>query len=140
MIGPAPDYAASLRAFVEGYEGSRQEAVHLAPDVFTFYARLLVDPRLPRDARPIVSSVLAYFVVPDDVWPEADLGPLGLMDDLFAAAHGFRVLQRELPPELLADAWLPDMPLEEAMSIVYAETRRELGKRTKDVLRMSGLG
>lgn len=135
----APDYAASLRRFVHEYTGSRQRAVRLAPDVFSFYARLLIDPRLPRDARHGVTSVLAYFVIPDDVLPEAELGPLGLMDDLYAAAFAYRNLRRELPTELLADAWSGDEPLEEAMALVYAETRAELGKRTKDVLRIAGL-
>jgi uncharacterized membrane protein YkvA (DUF1232 family) len=135
----APDYAASLRHFVEGYEGARQRAVRLAPEVFTFFAHLLVDPRLPRDARHVVTSVLAYFVAPDDVMPEAELGPLGLMDDLFAAAHAYRTLRRELPTELLRDAWHGDEDLDEAMALVHTETRAELGKRTKDVLRMAGL-
>lgn len=134
-----PDYAASLRRFVFEYQGSRQRAVRLAPDVFSFFARLLVDPRLPRAARNVVTSVLAYFVVPDDVLPEADLGPLGLMDDLYAAAYAYRMLRRELPPGLLHDAWVSDEGLDEAMSVVYTETRAELGRRTKDVLKMAGL-
>ncbi|MCA9708040.1 MAG: DUF1232 domain-containing protein [Myxococcales bacterium] len=134
-----PDYAASLRRFVHEYEGSRQRAVRLAPDVFGFFARLLVDPRLPRSARPVVTSVLAYFVVPDDVMPEAELGPLGLMDDLYAASHAYRMLRRELPGTLLRDAWQADEDLDEAMSVVHSETRAELGRRTKDVLRMAGL-
>ncbi len=135
----APDYAASLHRFVHEYQGTRQRAVRLAPDVFSFYARLLIDPRLPRQARGIVTSVLAYFVVPDDVMPEADLGPLGLLDDLYAAAYAYRTLRRELPRPVLDDAWSGDESLDEAMIIVYTETRAELGKRTKDVLRMSGL-
>jgi uncharacterized membrane protein YkvA (DUF1232 family) len=139
MDFPPPDYAASLRAFVRGYQGSRQDAVAFAPDVFTFFARLLVDERLPRDARPIVSAVLAYFVVPDDVMPEADLGPLGLMDDLYAAAHAYRTLRREIAQELLADAWVGEVPVEDAFSVIYTQTRAELGKRTRDVLRMAGL-
>lgn len=135
----APDFAASLRRFVHDYRGARQRAVLLAPDVFGLFARMLVDPRLPRDARHVVTSVLAYFVVPDDVMPEAELGPLGLMDDLFAAAHAYRTLRRELPTELLHDAWRGDEELDEAMAVVYTETRAELGKRAKDVLRMAGL-
>ncbi len=87
----------------------------------------------------MVTSVLAYFVVPDDVMPEAELGPMGLMDDLFAAAHAYRTLRRELPAALISDAWSGDIPLDEAMSVVYSETRAELGRRTKDVLRMAGL-
>lgn len=134
-----PDYASALRTFVHEYRGTRERAVRLAPDVFTFFARLLVDDRLHRDARAVVSSVLAYFVVPDDVMPEAELGPLGLMDDLFAAAHGYRLVRREVAPEILADAWLGDEDLDDAFSVIYAETRAELGKRTRDVLRMAGL-
>jgi uncharacterized membrane protein YkvA (DUF1232 family) len=135
----APDYATSLRRFVAGYRGARERAVLLAPEVFTFFARLLVDPRLSRDARHVVTSVLAYFVTPDDVLPEAELGPLGLMDDLFAASHAYRTLRRELPTELLSDAWQADEDLDDAMAMIHAETRAELGKRTKDVLRMAGL-
>jgi uncharacterized membrane protein YkvA (DUF1232 family) len=136
----APDYATLLRRFVADYEGARQQAVRLAPEVFTFFARLLVDPRLPRDARHVVTSVLAYFVAPDDVMPEAELGPLGLMDDLFAASHAYRTLRRELPTEMLRQAWQADEDLDEAMAMVHSETKAELGKRTKDVLRMAGLG
>lgn len=134
-----PDYAAALHRFVHEYVGSRERAVKLAPEVFSFFARLLVDPRLPRGSRHIVTSVLAYFVVPDDVMPEAELGPLGLMDDLYAASHAYRMLRRELPGELLLDAWIGDDDLDDAMTVVYSETRAELGKRTKDVLRMAGL-
>ncbi|MEM7155411.1 MAG: DUF1232 domain-containing protein [Myxococcota bacterium] len=135
----APDFAASLHRFVHEYRGSRQRAVVLAPDVFSFFARLLIDERLPRGARNVVTSVLAYFVVPDDVMPEAELGPLGVLDDLYAAAYAYRMLRRELPMPLLQDAWSGDDELDEAMSVVYTETRAELGKRTKSVLRMAGL-
>ncbi len=135
----APDYAASLRRFVADYRGARERTVVLAPEVFMFFARLLVDPRLPREARHVVTSVLAYFVAPDDVLPEAELGPLGLMDDLYAAAHAYRTLRRELPRELLRDAWQADEDIDEVMALVHTDTRAELGKRTKDVLRMAGL-
>ena len=135
----ALDYAAALHRFVHDYEGSRARAVRLVPDVFTFFARLMIDERLPRSARGTVTSVLAYFVLPDDVLPEADLGPLGLLDDLYAASYAYRQLRRELPAELLIDAWTGDGNLDEAMSLAYSETRAELGKRTRDVLRMAGL-
>jgi uncharacterized membrane protein YkvA (DUF1232 family) len=134
-----PDYSGSLRRFVFEYTGTRQRAVRLAPDVFTFFAKLMVDERLPRSARGTVTAVLAYFVVPDDVMPEADLGPLGLMDDLYAAAYAYRILRRELPGEVVADAWQADESIEDAFALIYAETRAELGRRTKDVLRMAGL-
>jgi uncharacterized membrane protein YkvA (DUF1232 family) len=135
----APEFAAALERFVHEYTGSRERAVRWAPAVFQMYARLWSDPRTPRSARAIVNAVLAYFVVPDDVMPEGELGPVGLMDDLFVAAHAHRILRRELPEAVLADAWRGDGDLDEAMAEVWTESRAELGKRARDVLRLAGL-
>ena len=139
MSFEAPDYRAGLRRFVHGYTGAHQEAILRAGDVFDFYARLMVDPRVSGNARGLVASVLAYFVVPDDVLPEADLGPYGMLDDLHLAAHVFRMLRRQLPREVLLEAWGEDDPVEEVMDLVYSESRAALGKQRKDVLRLAGL-
>jgi len=135
----APDFAAALHRFVHDYEGSRSAAVRLVPDVFCFYSSLFADARLARDPRNIVTAVLAYFVVAEDVMPETELGPVGLLDDLYAAAYGYRQLRREVPTDVLADAWPGDMRLDDAMALAYSETRAELGKRIREVVRMAGL-
>jgi uncharacterized membrane protein YkvA (DUF1232 family) len=135
-----PEFLASLRQFVDEYEGSRSRAIRRAPEIFEFYARLFSDDRLGRDARALVNSVLAYFVVPEDVLPEAEYGPLGLMDDLFVAAHCHRILRRELAAEIVDAAWIGEGDLDDMMDEVYSECRAELGKRTKEVLKMAGLG
>jgi uncharacterized membrane protein YkvA (DUF1232 family) len=135
----APDFLASVRVFVAQYEGARQRAILRAPDVFELYARLFGQPELSREARSMVNAVLAYFVVPEDVLPEAEFGPFGLLDDLFVAAHVFRILKRELPAAAIARAWLADDDVEEVMDVIYTETRAELGKRAREALRLAGL-
>lgn len=140
MSFEAPDYRVEIRRFVHGYTGAHQAAILRAGDVFAFYTRLMVDERVSGNARALVASVLAYFVVPDDVLPEADLGPYGMLDDLHLAAHVFRMLRRQLPREVLADAWVEDDSLEAVMDVVYTESRAALGKQRKDVLKLAGLG
>jgi uncharacterized membrane protein YkvA (DUF1232 family) len=135
-----PEFLASLRIFVEAYEGARSRAIRRAPEIFEFYARLFSNPGLSRDARALVNAVLAYFVVPEDVLPESEFGPLGLMDDLFVAAHCYRILRRELAPEIVPAAWIGEGDLDDVMDQVYSECRAELGKRTKEVLKLAGLG
>lgn len=134
-----PDYRAQIRRFVHGYVGAHQDAILRAGDVFDFYARLMMDPRVSGDSRSLVSSVLAYFVVPDDVLPEAELGPYGMLDDLHLAAHVYRMLRRQLPREVIDDAWVEDDDVEHVMDVVYSESRAALGKLRKDVLRVAGL-
>ena len=135
----APDFAAALERFVHAYQGSRSQAVRWAPAVFQLYARLFSDGEVPRASRSIVNAVLAYFVVPDDVMPEAELGPVGLMDDLFVAAHAFRLLRRELPPALIERSWIGDSDVDEAFDVVYKTSRAELGKRSREALKLAGL-
>jgi len=135
----APDFRADLRRFVHGYAGAHQAAILRAGDVFDLFARLMIDERVRGDSRTLVALVLAYFVLPDDVMPEAELGPYGLLDDLYLAAHVYRILRRELPRELLREAWAEDDDLDEVMDVVYGESRAAIGRVRKDVLRVAGL-
>jgi uncharacterized membrane protein YkvA (DUF1232 family) len=135
----APDYRAEIHKFVADYEGVHEAAIRRTGAVFDFYARLMVDRRVTGEARHLVAIVLAYFVVPDDVLPEEELGPYGMLDDLFLAAHVYRLLDRQLEPEILADAWIEDDELGKAMDIVWTESRAALGKQRKDVLALAGL-
>lgn len=135
----APDFRAELRRFVHGYAGAHQAAILRTGDVFDFYARLMIDERVRGNSRTLVGLVLAYFVLPDDVMPEAELGPYGLLDDLYLAAHVYRILRRELPREVLGEAWGEDDELDAVMDVVYSESRAAIGRVRKDVLRVAGL-
>ncbi len=153
-----PSYADSLRACVEGYDGAHAAAVLAAPDVFELFARLFAEPELPEDARHIVNAVLAYFVAPHDVMPESELGPYGLLDDLYVAGHAFHLLRRELPAELVERAWRrrgkappasirgkkkkdddAEGDVDEVMATVRTESRAAVGRQAKDILRLAGL-
>lgn len=140
MAFEPPDYAASLRQCVHGYVGAHQAAVLRTPEVFELYARLFTDERVPAAAQHLINAVLAYFVAPRDVMPEETLGPFGLLDDLFLAAHVYRLLQRDLVPHhVLREAWHGAGDVDEAMAAVYSESRGAVGKQRRAVLRLAGL-
>jgi len=159
MAFESPSYAESLRRCVASYGGAYASAVLRAPDVFEFYARLFAEPEFPDPQRPLVNAVLAYFVAPHDVLADDDLGPYGLLDDLFVAAHVYQLIRREVPFDLLHRAWLRrgksppnsirgkkkkdddgDGDLDAVMSLIRTESRAALGKQTKAALKMAGLG
>ncbi|HAE55198.1 MAG TPA: hypothetical protein DCG25_09520 [Acidimicrobiaceae bacterium] len=135
----APDYSFQLRLFTQDYDGPRSRAIRHSADIFEFFTLLFVRVRMHRQNRAMVNAVLAYFVVPDDLFPEERLGPIGLVDDLFVAAHTYRILRREIPTAELAACWKGEEELEMVMDEVYRECRAEIGKKTKDALRLAGL-
>jgi uncharacterized membrane protein YkvA (DUF1232 family) len=155
----APNFAESLRLCVSGYEGAHAIAIRSAPDVFEFFARLFAEPELPDHVRVTVNAVLAYFVAPHDAMPEEDLGPYGLLDDLYVASHAYQLIRRELPAEFLERAWKRrgrsppasirgkrrreddrDGDLEEVMAEVRSESRTAIGKLGRTALKMAGIG
>jgi uncharacterized membrane protein YkvA (DUF1232 family) len=140
MAGELRDFGDCLREFVQGYHGAYERSVLRAPDVYDLFAQLFADERVDREARQIVNGVLAYFVAPGDTMPEDELGPYGLLDDLFVAAHAFRRLRRELPDEVLVAAWRAPGDLDEVMTAIHAEARAAVGKKGREALRLAGLG
>ncbi len=62
------------------------EALLTVPDVFLLLVRLALDRDVPREQRALVTSALAYFVLPVDLLPELALGPVGFLDDLVLAS------------------------------------------------------
>jgi len=137
----APDYSEALRDCVSGYRGAYERSVLRCPEVFELFARLFVHPDLPPGCKPLVNSVLAYFVAPQDVMPEESMGPYGLLDDLFLAAHTFRLLRRELPgSDLLSRCWTGRGEVEQVMDEIFSESRAAVGKHRKEIMRMAGLG
>ncbi len=140
MSGQLRDFADDLRDFVQGYHGAYERSVLRAPDVYDFFAQLFADQRVDREARLIVNGVLAYFVAPGDAMPEDTLGPYGLLDDLFVAAHAFRRLRRELPDEVITAAWRAEGDVDEVLAVVHTESRAAVGKKGREALRLAGIG
>ena len=77
------------------------EVLLLAPDLFILLSRLILDNRVPAEARRLILGALVYFITPIDLLPEALLGPVGLLEDVVLAAA---VLSVALGPDLEAIA------------------------------------
>jgi uncharacterized membrane protein YkvA (DUF1232 family) len=62
------------------------KALLLVPDIFILLVRLMFDREVPRKTRALIAGVVAYFISPYDLLPEAILGPVGYLDDLVLSA------------------------------------------------------
>ena len=108
------------------YEGKGEDA---SSDELEAKLRELI----PEEHRAFVKQILADGNI--TIYGDASAvdGAMGADPD---ESYGTTIVLRG---EIIADAWTADEPIEEAFSRIYSETRAELGRRTKDVLRMAGL-
>ena len=94
------------------YEGRHDDLIYLAPDFYRLLTRLLDDPQLPSRLRPLISSAIAYFILPADIISEELHGPYGYVDDIWLCAYVADVVRRQLGDEaILVENWEGEAPL-----------------------------
>ena len=88
-------------------EGSMKQLAGFLPDCVTPVRRLRRDPRVPRRAKVAVAGAGVWLLSPVDLIPEF-LPVIGPLDDVVIAALALRYAARQVPPEVLFQAWPGD--------------------------------
>ena len=93
MKNKEEDFYKSLRIkinkWVKSDEGNTHKYVEyilVTPDFFYVLWQLMLDERIPYEFKMKVGLVVAYFISPIDLIPEAVVGPIGYLDDVALSA------------------------------------------------------
>ena len=84
--------------------GLLREAVGAVPDALRAVRRLRRDPRVPRRAKLAVVLAGLWVLSPVDLIPEF-LPVIGPLDDVVVVVLALRYAARQVPREVLAEAW-----------------------------------
>lgn len=85
-------------------EGTLKELAGFLPACATTAGRLRADPRVPRRARLVVGFAALWVLSPIDLIPEF-LPVIGPLDDIVVVALALRYAARQVPREVLLEAW-----------------------------------
>jgi len=106
------DYYLQLRskfkAWLQTDEGKNhkwQEYLLAAPDLFHLLCKLSIDSDVPVKEKAKLAGVIAYFVSPIDLIPEAIVGPIGYIDDISLAAYVLNQIVNQTDPEVIKRHW-----------------------------------
>lgn len=108
--------------------GAAKDLATVLPACLTTARRLRSDPRVPRRARIAVAVAGLWVLSPIDLIPEF-VPIIGPLDDVIVVALAFRYAARQVPREVLLEAW-PAAPriLDRLLERRTAETSREPGQ------------
>jgi len=84
--------------------GPLRELARFIPDCLTTVGRLRRDPRVPRRAKVAVVLAGLWLASPIDLLPEF-LPVIGPLDDVVVVALALRYAARQVPRQVLLDAW-----------------------------------
>lgn len=102
----------------------RDGARRIRADIVTL-ARAVRDPHAPRSAKALAATLVLYVLSPVDLVPDWR-AVTGLLDDVVVVGSGLFVLQKLIPPDMLADhrarveAGRPPLPRGRARPLVGA--------------------
>ncbi|MDQ3107963.1 MAG: DUF1232 domain-containing protein [Actinomycetota bacterium] len=85
-------------------EGTLKELASFLPDCVITVRRLRKDPRVPRRAKLAVGFAGLWVLSPIDLIPEF-LPVIGPLDDVVVVALALRYAARQVPPEVIFEAW-----------------------------------
>jgi uncharacterized membrane protein YkvA (DUF1232 family) len=88
-------------------DGTMKELAGFLPACVTTARRLRRDPRVPRRAKVAVAVAALWVLSPIDLIPEF-LPVIGPLDDVVVVAIALRYAARQVPREILLEAWPAD--------------------------------
>jgi uncharacterized membrane protein YkvA (DUF1232 family) len=91
-----------------GKDNKFTEYLMFAPDLFHLVCKLSIDNEVPIKEKAKLVGVIAYYISPLDLVPEALMGPAGYVDDIALAAYVLNGIINNTNPEVVTKHWAGD--------------------------------
>jgi uncharacterized membrane protein YkvA (DUF1232 family) len=103
------------------------EIILLAPDLFHLLCKLTIDSRVPANKKVKLGVVIAYFISPLDLLPEAILGPIGYLDDIALTAYVLNDLINDIDAKIVTENWAGDKDILTMIKTILINSDKMLG-------------
>lgn len=124
----------------KNYQGKYEQIIVNAPAIYKLLCNLLDSKNLYKEDRHKISSTIAYFILPKDIFPEEIYGVEGYIDDIYLCLYILNELKKEYGIKELLGYWeeSPDL-LRKLLGDDYQELDKELNYILKDMLEYVGI-
>ncbi|MFW6029512.1 MAG: YkvA family protein [Halanaerobiales bacterium] len=118
------------------------EYLLLAPDIFYLLIKLMRDSEVAKSKKVKLGVVIAYFITPFDILPEAIMGLVGYIDDVALSAYMLNDLFNNIDPKLIKRHWAGDKNLLNVIQEILNDTDKFINKniitRLKKIIKRDG--
>ena len=111
----------------EGRDHKWSEYLLAAPDLFHLLCKLSIDKDVPVKEKAKLAGVIAYFVSPIDLVPEAIVGPIGYIDDISLAAYVLNQIVSNTDPEIIKKHWAGEGDVLELIQRILGKADEMIG-------------
>lgn len=120
----------------ENRERKWRRYVEYAPEMFKIICSLALDPETKPRCMARLTFAMTYFISPNDIMPEKQLGKVGFLDDVFLAACALSDVMENTTISLLMKHWEGDENIAVIIKEILDAANEFLGEETAGTLRM----
>jgi uncharacterized membrane protein YkvA (DUF1232 family) len=133
-------YIRELRQSCSGGEGL-PDIIKEVPNIFLTLQSLIKDKDISSENRLLIFAAIGYFFIPDDLFPEEELGQVGYIDDIILCLAIFQeVRSTNLGKEALRRNWkLETEDIDNVLTNIYDELKKDYREQFINVLTYVGL-
>jgi uncharacterized membrane protein YkvA (DUF1232 family) len=109
------------------YKGKYEILIKNSASIYQLLSELLDSNKLHRDHRALISSTIAYFILPRDIYPEEIYGAKGYIDDIYLCLYSLSIIKKEYGISILREHWKgPSQLLSQLLNKEYPVLDKEL--------------
>jgi uncharacterized membrane protein YkvA (DUF1232 family) len=133
------DYSKLLENNTSGYIGPHESLINNSRHIFDLMVRILDDPELTLEYRKKLLSVIGYFILPKDLYPEDQLGAIGYVDDILASLKVVKEIEESPLVSPLDGLWNGNIPLDDLLNKHYENLRNDYSDLFYELIEYLGL-
>lgn len=104
-----------LQSNVDKYQGVHYQIIQKAPLLYVSAVKLLKDVQVTSHFRQKLLAAIGYLIIPNDIFPEDEHGPIGYVEDMMLLIHIFREINNSKGKKPLVRTWVGN---EEELSLL----------------------
>ncbi|MCH8330287.1 MAG: DUF1232 domain-containing protein [Bacteroidetes bacterium] len=129
-----------LAANTKDYSGEHEMFIKNALPLYKLCNNLLQSDRITNDNRLRLFAAIGYFVIPDDIYPEDEYGPIGYIEDVLFALYVAKSIMSEHGFDILESNWIGDVNLlKQLIGTDYDDLKEEFKNTLKEVIDFTGV-
>ncbi|WP_417371236.1 DUF1232 domain-containing protein [Gelidibacter japonicus] len=133
------DYSQLLEDNTSSYKGKHEIVITNAKHIFDLMIKILDDPELTLEYRKKLLSVIGYFILPKDLYPEDEYGAIGYVDDILASLKVIKEIEESPLVSPLDGLWNGKLPLDELLNRHYENLRNDYSDLFYELIEYLGL-
>ncbi len=122
------------------YKGKHENTIKQCPKIYELLCKLLDSETIESKDKSQISSAIAYFILPKDIFPEELFGAKGYIDDIYLSLYILKKIEQKYEIEELLENWNYDCKLLiNLLNKEYQMLNKEYNYILKDMLEYIGL-